>query len=62
MELRDEQSLQVAKLYYRGGLSQSEVAAEMGLSRPSVAKLLQHAKPADTSRSKSMIPVRTAMN
>lgn len=44
MELRDEQSLQVAKLYYRGGLSQSEVAAEMGLSRPTVAKLLQHAK------------------
>lgn len=44
MDQRDEQSLQVAKLYYRGSMSQGEVAAEMGLSRPTVAKLLQHAK------------------
>ncbi|WP_296134244.1 sugar-binding transcriptional regulator [Corynebacterium sp. YSMAA1_1_D6] len=44
MEQRDQQSLQVAKLYYRGGMSQGEVASEMGLSRPTVAKLLQHAK------------------
>ena len=44
MDQRDEQSLQVAKLYHRGGMSQGEVAVEMGLSRPTVAKLLQHAK------------------
>ncbi|MCS4490251.1 sugar-binding transcriptional regulator [Corynebacterium sp. ES2794-CONJ1] len=44
MLLRDEQSLQAAKLYYQKGLSQAEVAAEIGVSRPTVAKLLAYAR------------------
>ncbi len=44
MQLRDEQSLDAAKLYFAKGLSQAEVAAELGVSRPTVAKLLAHAK------------------
>lgn len=44
MEKRDEQALAAAKLYYSRELSQAEVAAEMGVSRPTVAKLLQHAR------------------
>lgn len=43
-EQRDRDALDAAKLYYRAGLSQAEVAAQMGLSRPTVAKLLQHAR------------------
>ena len=41
---RDIQSLDVAKLYYQSGKSQQEIAAIMGLSRPTIAKLLQHAQ------------------
>lgn len=44
MDKRDEQALTAAKLYYSSGLSQLEVAEEMGVSRPTVAKLLQHAR------------------
>ncbi|APT92175.1 RNA polymerase sigma70 [Corynebacterium phocae] len=44
MQLKDEQSLQAAKLYYESGMSQAEVAAEIGVSRPTVAKLLAYAK------------------
>ncbi|MCQ4617393.1 RNA polymerase subunit sigma-70 [Corynebacterium sp. CCUG 18816] len=44
MDTRDRDALTAAKLYYRSELSQAEVAAEMGCSRPTVAKLLQHAK------------------
>ena len=40
MERRDEQSIEAVKLYYQQGLSQAEVATRMGLSRPTVAKLL----------------------
>lgn len=40
MERRDEQSIEAVKLYYQQELSQAEVAARMGLSRPTVAKLL----------------------
>lgn len=43
MDARDEQALRAAKLYYRAGMSQAEVAKEIGLSRPTVAKLLAHA-------------------
>lgn len=39
---KDVQSLDAAKLYY-SGLSQSEVAEKMHLSRPTISKLLQHA-------------------
>lgn len=44
MERRDEQSIEAVKLYYQQGLSQAEVAARMGLSRPTVAKLLAHGR------------------
>lgn len=46
MELnpRDAQSLEVARLYYQRGLSQTEVARQLSLSRPTVSKLVQHAK------------------
>lgn len=44
VDKRDEQALTAAKLYYTADLSQAEVAAEMGVSRPTVAKLLQHAR------------------
>ncbi|MCP1386934.1 sugar-binding transcriptional regulator [Corynebacterium sp. TA-R-1] len=44
MDQRDADALDAAKLYYREDLSQAEVAARMGLSRPTVAKLLQLAR------------------
>ncbi|GAB48548.1 sugar-binding transcriptional regulator [Mobilicoccus pelagius] len=44
MNPRDEQALDAAKLYYRDGLSQGEVADRLGISRPTVSKLVQHAK------------------
>ncbi|RLY91718.1 sugar-binding transcriptional regulator [Kocuria tytonicola] len=46
MELssRDRQSLEVARLYFQRGLSQADVARQLCLSRPTVSKLIQHAK------------------
>lgn len=44
MDSRDEQALLAAKLYYESDFSQAEVAAEIGVSRPTAAKLLQHAR------------------
>lgn len=41
---RDAQGLSAARLYYERGLSQSEVARELAVSRPTVSKLIQHAK------------------
>lgn len=41
---RDAQAVDAAKLYYLTGLSQAEVAKELGVSRPTVSKLLQLAK------------------
>lgn len=46
MERRDEQSIEAVKLYYQQELSQAEVAARMGLSRPTVAKLLARGRSA----------------
>ena len=40
MDKRDEQSIDALKLYYQQDLSQAEVAARLGISRPTVAKLL----------------------
>lgn len=46
MELssRDAQSLDVARLYYQRGLPQADIARKLAISRPTVSKLLQHAK------------------
>lgn len=44
LDSRDAQSIDAAKLYYFAGLSQAEVAQELGVSRPTVSKLLQHAR------------------
>ncbi|KAD3515083.1 winged helix-turn-helix transcriptional regulator [Arthrobacter yangruifuii] len=44
MDARDEQALDAVKLYYGSGLSQSEIAQQLGLSRPTVSKLIQHGK------------------
>lgn len=43
MDARDEQALQAAKLYYGEDLTQAAVAEALGVSRPTVAKLIQHA-------------------
>ncbi|MEZ2120778.1 sugar-binding transcriptional regulator [Corynebacterium sp. CCM 9203] len=44
MDARDEQALTAVKLYFERGMSQAEVAAELGVSRPTVAKLIQLGK------------------
>lgn len=41
---RDRLSIDVAKLYYESDMSQQKIADELGISRPSVSRLLQHAK------------------
>ncbi|WP_347346083.1 sugar-binding transcriptional regulator [Microbacterium sp.] len=44
MDPREEQAIDAAKLYYRLGRSQDEVARALGVSRPTVSKLIQLAK------------------
>ena len=41
---RDRLSIDVARLYYESDMSQQKIADELGISRPSVSRLLQHAK------------------
>ncbi|MCH4188531.1 MAG: sugar-binding transcriptional regulator [Megasphaera sp.] len=41
---KDRTAITAVKLYYQSGYSQSDVAKELGLSRPSVSRLLQYAK------------------
>lgn len=47
-EIRDvaklKQSLQVAEMYYQNNYSQLEIAKRVGVSRPTVSRLLQYAK------------------
>lgn len=43
-ENKDKTAISAAKLYYQSGYSQSDIARELGLSRPSVSRLLQYAK------------------
>ncbi|MFV8381439.1 sugar-binding transcriptional regulator [Corynebacterium hindlerae] len=44
LDFRDAQAVDAAKLYYLSGLSQADVARELGISRPTVSKLLQLAR------------------
>ena len=44
MDKRDEQAIEAVKAYYQQDLSQAEVAARMGISRPTVAKRLAHGR------------------
>lgn len=44
MDTRDVQALAAVKLYYGEGLTQSDVAKELGVSRPTVSKLLTHGR------------------
>lgn len=44
MESRLEQAIDAAKLYYGRGVSQEDVARTLGVSRPTVSKLIQLAK------------------
>lgn len=44
MHPRDALAIDAARLYYERGQSQAEVAASLRVSRPTVSKLIQHAK------------------
>ncbi|MDO4613715.1 MAG: sugar-binding transcriptional regulator [Actinomycetaceae bacterium] len=44
MDKRDEQALTAVKLYFDKGLSQAEVARELGVSRPTASKLINYGK------------------
>jgi len=44
VDRRDEAAIEAVKAYYQQDLSQAEVAARMGISRPTVAKLLAHGR------------------
>lgn len=44
IDARDCLALDAAKLYYVTGLGQAQVAKELGISRPTVSKLLSHAR------------------
>lgn len=46
MDKKDEQAIEAVRLYFERGFSQAEVAATMGISRPTVAKLLLRGKEA----------------
>ena len=41
---KDRHSIDVAKLYYQSEFSHQQIAQQMGISRPSVSRLLQYAK------------------
>lgn len=41
---KDRLSIDAARLYYKSDYSQQQIADELGISRPTVSRLLQHAK------------------
>lgn len=41
---RDQQSIEVAELYYQLNYSQQQIADKLKISRPTISRLLQHAK------------------
>ncbi len=54
---KDKAAISAAKLYYQSGYSQTEIARELGLSRPSVSRLLQYAKERGFVRIKIFDPI-----
>ena len=59
---RDKLSINVAKLYYRSEYSQQRIAEELGISRPSVSRLLQYAKDKGYVKIQIMDPVEDMSN
>lgn len=59
---RDKLSINVAKLYYRSEYSQQRIAEELGISRPSVSRLLQYAKDKGYVKIQIMDPVENMSN
>lgn len=59
---RDKLSINVAKLYYRSDYSQQRIAEELGISRPSVSRLLQYAKDKGYVKIQIMDPVEDMSN
>ncbi|ORU01125.1 Deoxyribonucleoside regulator DeoR (transcriptional repressor) [Anaerovibrio sp. JC8] len=59
---RDKLSINVAKLYYRSEYSQQRIAEELGISRPSVSRLLQYAKDRGYVKIQIMDPVEDMSN
>lgn len=41
---KEQLSVEVARLYYQADLGQQEIATRLGVSRPTVSRLLQNAK------------------
>ncbi|MBT9677354.1 sugar-binding transcriptional regulator [Levilactobacillus brevis] len=52
------QALTVAKMYYQAGQSQSQIAQRMGISRPTVSRLLQFAREQGLVRIQIVDPVQ----
>lgn len=59
---RDRLSINVARLYYRSEYSQQRIAEELGISRPSVSRLLQYAKDKGYVKIQIMDPVEDMSN
>ncbi|AQW21644.1 RNA polymerase subunit sigma-70 [Lentilactobacillus curieae] len=55
-----KQSLQAAEMYYQDNASQSEIAKSLGVSRPTVSRLLQYAKDAGIVKIQIVNPVVSA--
>ena len=41
---KQELSVEVARLYYQSDYSQQQIAAQLGISRPTISRLLKYAK------------------
>nr|WP_314319882.1 helix-turn-helix domain-containing protein [Paucilactobacillus nenjiangensis] len=55
-----QQSIAVARMYYEQELSQNQIAAQLGISRPTVSRLLQAAKKSGLIRIQIMDPVESS--
>lgn len=57
-----KQSIMVAEMYYQHNLSQVEIAEQMGVSRPTVSRLLQYAKDVGVVKIQVVNPIYTTEN